>query len=312
MRYISLISYLLSPISYHLSLITALIFITTLVSCQKEVHINLGTASSHVVVQGAIETGYPPYVILTSTVSFFSQVDLTTLQNSFIHNATVKVTGGGKTIMLKEYSIDTGINNKVYVWSVDTTNLVLGNIMLGQVDSFYTLTITSNGQTYTSTTKIPSPKGIDSMWFAPPVFHNSKTPANALQMFVNYTDPDTPGNYVQYFTQRDGGLFYRSQIFSDELVNGKLVKNIALFAGFAATEHANGDSLSYFYPGEKVTLKWCEIDKNVYNFWNSLGYASNATGNPFASPINVQTNISNGGVGVWQGLGSTFTTLVVP
>jgi uncharacterized protein DUF4249 len=281
-----------------------------LASCEKEVHINLGTTSSHLVVQGAIETGLPPYVILTSTIGFFSTVDQTTLQNSFVHNAVIKVACGNKTVNLIEYALDTGMGNKFYVYSVDTANL--GNIMLGQVDSFYTLTIISNGQTYTSVTKIPNPKGVDSMWFARPTFVDDKTPDSAMQLFVNYSDPDTIGNYVQYFTQRDGGLFFRSQIFSDELVNGKPVKNLGLFAGFDPTVKANGDSLSYFYPGEKVTLKWAEIDKSVYTFWNTYGFAQSAVGNPFASPINIQSNISNGALGVWEGLGSVLTTRIVP
>jgi hypothetical protein len=277
-------------------------------SCEKTVHITLAGAPPQLVVEGAIETNVPPYVILTSTISFFSTLNLTTLENSFIHNANVQVSDGTSTITLKEYAIDTGNNNKFYVYSVDTTNL--SNIMLGQVGRIYTLTIMYNGNTYTSVTKIPAVKGVDSLWFGTPI--NSNYPDSARQLFANYSDPDTIGNYVRYFTQRDHEAFYPSGIFTDELVNGQLVKNIALYAGYLDSTNAKGDSLRFFYPGDSVRLKWCEIDKGVYTFWNSELFAQNSTGNPFSSPINVQSNISNNALGIWAGYGSIYYTLAVP
>lgn len=287
-----------------------IILIFTLASCEKEVHINLGTSPSQIVVQGAIETDLPPYVVLTSTIGFFSDIDLSTLEKSFVHGAIIKVSDGSKTITLKEYAIDTGKNNKFYIYTVDTSNL--SNIMLGQVNKFYTLTIIKGDKTYTSITKIPNPKGPDSLWFDIPVFQNSKTPDSARQLFANYSDPDTPGNCVRYFTSRDGGPFFSSGLFSDEAVNGKTIRNISLFAGYDNGINANGDSLRYFYPGSEVTLKWSEVDVHVYNFWNSLNYASSAIGNPFATPINLQTNITGGGLGIWAGYGNVIVKMVVP
>ncbi len=295
--------------NYYVKLFVAFLFIVTLVSCQKVVHINLGTSPTQLVVQGAVETNVPPYVILTSTIGFFSNVDLTTLQNSFIHGANIQVSDGSNTITLKEYTIDTGSNNKFYIYTVDTTN---PNYMVGQVGKFYTLTITYNGTIYTSVTKIPNPKGTDTLWFGTPTFKNSKTPDSAMELFANYSDPDTAGNYVRYFTKRNNEDYYPSGIFTDDIVNGKTIKDIDLYAGYDDSLHANGDSLRYFYPGDTVTLKWCEIDKGVYDFWNSYDFASNAIGNPFSSPINLKTNITNGALGVWCGYGTVLKTVVVP
>ncbi len=283
----------------------------TLASCEKEVHITLASSPAQVVVQGAVETGQPPYVFLTSTISFFSKIDLTTLQNSFLHDAIITVSDGSDTITLKEYAFDTGGTAKFYIYSIDTSTPV-SSWMVGEEEKFYTLTINYDGKIYSAVTKIPRPKGIDSMWFAQPLYANSKTPDSAKQLFANYTDPDTPGNYVRYFTRRNSEQFYPSDQFNDEVVNGKLLTQIPLVAGFEQTETVNADSMYYFYAGDTVTLKWCEIDHKVYDFWNSFSYALNASGNPFASPINLKTNISNGGLGVWAGYGATETTIVVP
>lgn len=273
-------------------------------------NIDLGTTPDRIVVQGQIETNQPPFVALTSTISFFDNVDLSTLEKSFLHDADIRVSDGSKTVKLREYSLDTGTFNKFYIYSIDTADL--GNLIFGQVGKTYTLTIVYNGTTYSAVTTIPAPKGPDTLWFADPEFKRSSTPEGALQLFANYSDPDTPGNYVRYFTSRNSGPFYPVGIFSDEVINGQKVNNIGLYAGYAASADVRGDSLRYFYAGDSVTLKWSEIDKGVFTFWNSYEFAGNSVGNPFASPINLQTNISNGGLGIWAGYGSVLQTLAVP
>ncbi len=294
-----------------LYLLITVVFALSLASCEKEVHIKLDSAPPQLVVQGAIETGGAPYVFLTTTIGFFANVDLTTLESSFVHGANITVSDGAKTITLKEYSFDTGSNgNKFYVYSIDTA--ATADLMLGEAEKYYTLTITYDSKTYTAVTKIPTSKGIDSMWFDIPTFKNSKTPDSAKQLYVNYTDPDTFGNYVRYFTQKNSQPFYGSDQFNDQIVNGKPITNIPLYAGYDKAQNVNEDSLRYFFPGDTVTLKWSNIDKAVYEFWNSAAYASNALGNPFASPINLKTNMTNGALGVWAGYGSTYTTMVVP
>ena len=287
-----------------------LLTIILLSSCQKEVHINLGGTAPIVVVQGQIQTGQPPIVFLTSTISFFATVNLTTLENSFVHNAVITVSNGTQTVTLKEYSIDTSGGAKFYAYSLDTSSI--NNIMLGEVGKYYTLTIKSNGATYTAVTKIPTPKGVDTMWFGTPLFHNKNTPDSAYELFATYTDPDTPGNYVRSFTQRNHEGSYANGIYSDQGVNGIVISNIALLAGYRDSTNAPVDTLRYFYPGDTVTLNWCQIDKGVYTFWNTEAYAQQTTGDPFASPINVLTNIKGGAIGIWAGYSTALYTKVVP
>jgi len=281
-----------------------------LLSCEQQVNINLKASAPQVVVQGAIETNLPPYVILTNTVGFFSSIDLATLQNNFIHNAVVTVNDGTNTVTLKEYALDTGKGNKFYIYSVDTSNP--SQIMIGAINKFYTLNIIYQGVTYTGVTKIPAPKGLDSLWFAAPLFTDRKTPDSAHQLYMNYTDPDTPGNNICYYTQINNQVMYLAGVYNDAVINGKTVSNIALVAGYNNTDSANVDSLRYFYPGDTVTVKWCEIDNSVYNFWNNYFYAIQTLGNPFAAPTNVIGNLNNGALGIWGGYGSIYYKVVVP
>ncbi len=295
-----------------LSIPIAVVFaiIICLTSCERPVNIKLDSSPPSLVVQGQIETGQPPIVVLSTTISFFSTIDLATLQNTFVHGATVTVSDGTTTTKLREYSIDTSGNGKVYLYTLDTANLA--NLMVGQVEHSYTLTIVYNGKTYTSVTKIPNPAPIDSIYVDSPLFTNSKTPPHALQLYGDYKDPDTIGNSVKYFTSRNNGPYYPANgVYNDEIINGTFVKKIQFEIGFNDSANANADSLRYLYSGDKITIKWCSIDKGVYTFWNTYQFAQNSVGNPFATPINITSNISNGALGVWAGYGTYFKTLTI-
>ncbi len=287
----------------------SLFFFAGFASCEKEVNIDLESSPSQLVVQGSIENGRPPFVVLTNSFGFFSTINLSTFQNVFVHGAHVEVSDGTKTVVLKEYAVDTSGGGRFSVYSCDTSSLP--SVLFGELGKSYTLRITVDGKSYSSVTKIPYPKGLDSVWFGEPVFTGPKTPKNALEMFGTYTDPDTIGNYVRYFTQRNQDREYPGAIFTDELVNGKRISNVDLFAGYNDSVGVRLDSVVYFYPGDVVTLKWCEIDKGVYNFWNTYQFAIQSSGNPFASPINVTSNVSNGALGVWAGYGSIYMHFVV-
>ncbi len=145
-----------------LSLFLLLIAMIGLISCEKEVNISLSDGESQLVVNGQIELDQPPYVILTRSIGYFSKVDLQTLQASFIHDADVRVSNGVRSIKLREYSLDTGGSAKFYFYSLDTADL-LNRSFIGEAEKFYTLTVNAGGKQYTSTTKIPTPRPVDSM-----------------------------------------------------------------------------------------------------------------------------------------------------
>ena len=51
-------------------------------SCRKEIDINLPNNEESIVVQGAIEQGFPPYVILTRNQGYFETIDMCLIVNS--------------------------------------------------------------------------------------------------------------------------------------------------------------------------------------------------------------------------------------
>ncbi len=287
------------------------IVIFTLTSCEKEVKINLPPSEQKVVVDGAIETGLPPYVILTSTISYFSTIDINTLQNSFLHDAVITVSDGNRTINLKEYSIDTGVNgNKFYFYSIDTS---VKPYFIGQVEKQYKLHIEYGGKTYESYTKIPTPTSLDSVTSVQPdpPFNRDKYPT-ARQIRIFFKDPDTTGNFVRYFTKKNSEPYFPglNSVYNDDIING-IAFQTTLELGYPRSSSGGRDSLGVGYPGDTVTLKWCAIDRHVYDFWSTYEFSLTTVGNPFSSPIQVKSNISNGAVGVWSGYGSVYKTLII-
>lgn len=297
------------PASRFALITVALALLQCLASCEKEVNIKLNTGEPTLVVEGAIETGLPPYVFLTTSVGYFAKIDLETLQNSFVHGAEVTISNGDTTLPLQEVNIDSA----GYQFTVYTFENFLNPPMVGEIEKFYTLTIHYNGQTYTSTTKIPNPKGIDSMQGIAPAEPPENNP-DVVQLLIYFSDPDTLGNNFRYFTQRNSDLMYPgySSVYDDELINGKKDFKVTLTAGGSRASSPNFDSTGFFYKGDTITLKWCAIDRAVFDFYRTYEYAIGTIGSPFASPINVKTNISNGALGIWAGYGATYTTIVVP
>lgn len=281
------------------------------VGCEKEVKINLTTGEPQLVVNGFIETGQPPLLLLTRSIGYFAKIDLKTLENSFVHNATVTVSDGSRQISLREYNIDTGGVSKFYFYTIDTAQS--GSLtFLGQFNKSYKLSILVDGKTYESTAFIPNCKPIDSMVAIAPATPPEKAPTARI-LNVYYTDPDTTGNRIRYFTKRNSEPYFPgfNSVYDDQIVNGAKNALLPILAGFDRNTEIN-DSTGYVFAGDTVALKWCSIDRQVFNFYNTYEYSLGTVGNPFSSPINVQSNVSNGALGVWAGYGATYYTLIVP
>lgn len=281
------------------------------VSCEKEVDIDLTTGAQKLVVEGFIENGQPPVVLLTKSIGYFSSIDLSTLENSFAHGAAIYVSDGERSIKLKEYSLDTGLNlNKFFLYTIDTSDITALTFR-GQTEKRYHLTVEYDGKTYEASTKIPEVRGIDSLWFRKT---DKPTTDQAVRMYIRFTDPDTLGNYIRYFTRRNSDIFYTGpqSVYDDAIVNGTTVDSLTVFAGYSRAREPNLDSVGVFYRGDTVTLRWCAIDRDVYEFYSTFEYSTGTVGNPFASPVNVRTNIKGGALGIWAGYGASYFTSIVP
>jgi hypothetical protein len=141
----------------------------SLVSCEKELNMNLTVGSKDLVVEGIIEQGEFPYVLLTKSMGFFDKIDVNTIE--FVRGATVTVQdiNSGYTTALKEYALDTTIASQRFTFVVYAPDYMLPGIdqIRGRFDHLYKLTVTYNAVSYEAVTKIPESTGLDSLWLEP-------------------------------------------------------------------------------------------------------------------------------------------------
>ena len=126
-------------------------------------------------------------------------------------------------------------------------------------------------------------------------------------------DPAGLGNYTRYFTSVDGGLFYPGlqSVFDAQITDGT-VYTVDVDKGVNRNLSINFNDYTFFMKGDKVEVKLSNIDKATYDFWRTMEYNYQSIGNPFSSPVQVISNISNGALGYFGGYGSQYTQLSIP
>lgn len=294
-----------------------------LCSCEKEVDIKLKNGEEQIVVEGHIENGFPPYVILTNSMPYFSPVSEKSFENIFVHNANVRITNGNDTVTLREFSSDSlpkfiidiisrELNIKL-ASSDDTTGLSLFVYLptrpfIGIVGGVYNLFIQANGKELSATTTIPKLPKLDSLWTTP--HPNNDT---LMTLNVRITDPAGENNYVRYFTRVRGEPFYPpffQSVLDDKSifdVDGKTF-DFPIEKGHNRNYQVDFQTFSYFSTRDTITVKWCAIDKEHFDFWSTAEFDRGSTGNPFSAPTRIRTNI-NGGFGIWGGYGAVYRRL---
>jgi hypothetical protein len=275
-------------------------------ACEKDISVDLPQQEPQLVVEGKIENGTYPQIILTRSLNYFSKIDPATLLNTFVHNATVTVSDGSKTMVLKEQIIDTG-GIKFFVYKPDSN--LLTSAFKGKTAGTYTLRINADNKAYESVTTIPRRAfKLDSLWWQRVKVQND---SNKARIWAWITDPPAYGNYARYFTRRNNEPFLPglNSVLDDELVNGTTFE-IPLDAGVDKNKPVDRDTYPFFDRGDTVTIKFCNIDKATYDFWRTLDFVYNSNGNPFSSPTKILGNVP-GALGYWGGYQVTYRTIII-
>jgi len=289
-----------SLLTSHFPLFTFLFSIFLLSSCEKDITINLPPSEKLLVVEGHIQTGQSPYVILSRNSDYYSSFTLDSLNNFFVHNAIVKVSNGTDTVTMTELSLDTmDISVSAYV----------GLGMIGEEGKTYSLTIEAEGEKLTSVTTIPFRVPLDSLWYQTDVYPDNDS---LVRLMCRYTDPPQLGQYVRYFTKVNNEPYWPglNSVFTDDVVNGTTF-DFPLDRGVDRSNDSTFEYYGLFRKGDTITVNWSNIDKAHYDFWRTLEFELGSQGSPFSSPIEIQGNIV-GGLGIWGGYSPSYKTLIVP
>ncbi len=287
------------------SLIVLLILVI-LQSCEKNVTVEIPESEPLIVVEGYIENGKNPLLVLSRTLPFFGSINTSTVFQQTIQGARVIVSDGMITDTLDQIP---GIG--VYTSSRIT----------GQENRSYSLRVETEGKVLTSLTHIPTSIALDSVWF-----EVSGTRDSLGFAWAHLTDPDTLGNHYRWFAQRINSYTFgdnigrqkdsvliapNGSVFEDKFINGK-----SFDLGYQRGNHPNStkeddlnDERFFFKKGDTIVVKFCTLDRAHFEFWRTEETQVSNNGNPFASPAPVRGNI-NGGLGIWGGYAAKFDTII--
>jgi hypothetical protein len=273
-----------------------------LVSCEKDIDIDLKETEPRLVVDANIENGAAPFVSLNRSLDYFGKISPQILLSSFVRNAEVSITEANRIYRLREDSVAAGPGAFLYFFTSDS--------LRGKINARYQLTVVAEGRTYTASTTIPQiTRQIDSIWWekAPLVDDSTR-----VRMMIKATDKPGFGDYIRYFTKTNSQPFFPgfNSVFDDQFIDGKTY-TVQVDRGLNKNAD-NSDEDVYFTRGDTATLKLCNIDRATYDFWRTFEFNFQSIGNPFSSPTKTLGNISNGALGYFGGYAAQYRTLIIP
>lgn len=250
-----------------------------------------------IAVEGWIDEGDVPYVILTQTVPFFSVLDSMAIEDMVIRWAKVSVSDGEQTEIL------TGHIDKNYF----PPFIYRGSTLFGETGKSYTLKIEYSGRIWEAVTTIPSAVSLTEI-------ATSILPENdTLQTIkATFTDPPDEKNYYRFYTKvRNQNKRYIGALmgnFDDNLFDGKEMK-ASVFQGLDLTRKKSFNP--YFHVNDTVMVKFTTTTEFGFRYWTAYENEIINSQNPFL-PVtkNLPSNIPEG-KGIWCGYGKRVYTRVI-
>lgn len=253
-------------------------------------------ASQQIVVEGWIEEGGHPVVILSFTIPLDEEyTSLDSIDQYLIRWGRVSVSDGENTVVLS------GKYDKGYF----PPYIYTSTSITGQAGKTYTLRADYKNYHATAQTTIPKSVPIDRVYSVP--VGNSDTLRTVHAVF-------RPEGGEQYFK-----LFTRSEMNDQQYLSSSLgildattlsnPADVPVYRGMKVTNQEHYDS--HYVVGDTVIVKLCTLDRQSYDYWKDWGDAEEFSANPLFNVMrNPRSNIQ-GGVGYWCGYGKSQKVIIV-
>ncbi len=259
-------------------------FIATIfTACEPEMDLN--TYNPEIVVEGIVENGRFPTVMLSITIPIDMQLDSAEIASIPITWAKVTVSDGENEEVL------TGMRNKEKLLQFEYQALH----MRGETGKTYSLKVEYSGRTLTAKTTIPEDPSLE--------YIKTEKVINSDSLYSFSCKIENPQDSDYYLFQvklaNDSDVF--RPCFLGAYEKSTINENpIPIYNSIRIEE----DYSIYFDANKTYIVKLCKIGKTEYTFWKDYFNQILGTANPvYPVTSNLQSNI-NGGLGIWYGCGS--------
>lgn len=293
-------------------------------ACEEEFTPTVVADPSQIVVEGYIEAGErptPPYIFLTRSLAFFTELGIDDLEDSYVNDATITVSDGDRTVQLSEFcSRDLDEASRQFASAflgVDVDSLPFNLCvytdptfsMFGEEGKTYSLTIEADGEVYSAQTTIPVHVPLRNLRFVDPPGAPSDS---LLELRVTIDDPTGVANYYRYFTAVDdsGLIAPDASVIDDPFFDGQELE-FPLSRAQLPNEGFDLATFGLYRRGTRARIKWMCLDQAQFDFWNTLEFTL-ANQGPFSSYTRVDSNIEGDALGIWAGFSASYYSLRVP
>ncbi|MEM1320458.1 MAG: DUF4249 domain-containing protein [Bacteroidota bacterium] len=294
-------------------------------ACEQEFIPELPDQPEELVVEGYIEAGelaLPPYVILTRSLPFFTELPANELSSLFIHDAEVIVTHNGRETLFEEICWSDFDEDEQEVLSriLQTLGVFEEGVefdfcvyvdpdfaLTGTIGERYDLTVTIGEEVLTSTTTIPPHVLLDSLFFIQPT---GDVPDTLRELRGLVQDPGDRADFYRYLVSNNGSLFESgfTSVADDLFFNGQRFE-FPIPNSEPRNEDPDPRTFGLYVVGDTTTIRWSNIDEPHFRFWSTLEF-NNVNQGPFSSYTRVDGNIE-GGLGIWGGYSLSYYSLIV-
>jgi len=238
--------------------------------CEEVVKLDLSDSESRIVIEGSFSDKYDfHHVKISRSIGFYD-----TISCPPVEGAEVVLTG------------DNGFKEVLYEYQPGD---YVTSYIRGESENSYTLTVNVEGQTYLSTSYMPEPIKADTVYVKEENFDWWERKERGFRMYCEFIDPEEKGTYLMLRANIDSEPQGEIFLFSDEYVNGDVIKykfrEIDIYKG--NTVHADIWSI------DKVSYDYLKSLRNVVADDEGGGRTS-----PFGMmPANPESNFTHGALG---------------
>ena len=271
------------PRMFSIPLLTVLLF-NAGCELKKDIDLDLPAFESELMVECYLIVGEPYRLVLSESVSYFSNPDLPS-----VDGAEVFITHRSDTISLRSsLSVDPK-TEKLYNYGS-----VFETVPPHYYEDFFLEITDSLGRHLTARTQLLPAIPIDTLELE---FDDSDTLALIL---TRLTDPEMEDNYYRRIL-RQGKTITKSLLDQDFITNDR----------FLGDDHQIVFGSGFDYPiGDTLISIVFHIDQSYYEFYESVESAISSNGDPFSTPGALKSNVT-GGIGIFTGLSYDKKMIIV-